>query len=62
MQTFPFLFAQAHGPLCALLVYGPLVWPPLLPVSVALKNKPPIMSSSNIQTIDLPMDCTAWRF
>jgi len=38
------------------------VWPPLQPVSVAQKNKPSTMSSSNIQSIDLLMDCTAWRF
>ena len=38
------------------------VWPPLRPVSVAHKNKPSTMSSSNVQSIDLPMDCTAWRF
>ena len=36
--------------------------PPLRPVSVAQKNKPSTMSSSNVQSIDLPMDCTAWRF
>ena len=40
------------------------VWPwlPLQPVNVAQKNKPSTMSSSNVQSIDLPMDCTAWRF
>ena len=37
------------------------VWPPLRPVSVAQKNKPLTMSSSNVQSIDLPIDCTAWR-
>ena len=37
------------------------VWPPLRPVSVA-QNKPSTMLSSNVQSIDLPMDCTAWRF
>jgi len=35
------------------------VWPPLRPVSVAQKNKPSTMSSSSVQSIDLPMDCTA---
>jgi len=34
----------------------------LRPVSVTQKNKPSTMLSSNIQSIDLPMDCTAWRF
>ena len=38
------------------------VWPPLRPVSVAQKNKPSTMSSSSVQSIDLPTDCTAWRF
>jgi len=38
------------------------VWPPLWHVSVAQKNKPSNMSSSNVQSIDLPMDCTAWWF
>jgi len=38
------------------------VWPPLRPVSVAQKNKPSTMSSSNVQSIYLPKDCTAWRF
>jgi len=38
------------------------VWPPLRPVSEAQKNKPSTMSSSNVQPIDLPMECTAWRF
>ena len=33
------------------------VWPPLRPVSVAQKNKPSTMLSSNVQSIDLPMDC-----
>jgi len=31
-------------------------------VSVAKKNKPATMLSSNVQSIDLPMDCMAWRF
>jgi len=31
-------------------------------VSVAQKNKPSTMLSSNVQSIDLPMDCMAWRF
>jgi len=38
------------------------VWPPLRPVSVAQKNKSSTMLSSNVQSIDLLMDCTAWRF
>ena len=38
------------------------VWPPLRPVSVAQKNKPLTTLSSNVQSIDLPMDCMAWRF
>jgi len=38
------------------------VWPPLRPVSVAQKNKPSTMLSSNVQSIDLPMDYMAWRF
>ena len=36
------------------------VWLPLRPVSVAYKNKPSTMLSSNVQFIDLPMDCVAW--
>ena len=35
------------------------VWHSLRPVSVAQKNKPSTMSSSNVQPIDLPTDCTA---
>ena len=38
------------------------LWPPLRPVSVAQKDKPSTMLSSNVQSIDLPMDCMAWRF
>ena len=38
------------------------VCPPLRPVSVAQKNKPSTMLSSNVQSIDLLMDCMAWRF
>ena len=38
------------------------VWPPPQPVTVAQKNKPSTMLSSNVQSIDLPMDCMAWRF
>jgi len=38
------------------------VWPPLLPVSVAQKNKPSTMTPSNVQYIDLSTDCMAWRF
>ena len=37
-------------------------WSPLRSVSVAQKNKPSTMLSSNVQSIDLPTDCTAWRF
>ena len=37
------------------------VWPPLRPVSETQNNKPSTMSSSNVQSIDLPMDCMAWR-
>jgi len=36
--------------------------PSLRPVSVAQKNKQSTMFSSNVQCIDLPMDCMAWRF
>jgi len=35
---------------------------PLRPVSVAQKTKPSTMLSSNLQSIDLPTECTAWRF
>jgi len=35
------------------------VWPPLWPVSVAQKNKPSTMLSSNVQSIDVLMDCMA---
>ena len=38
------------------------LWPPLRPVSVAQKNKQSTMLSFNVQSIDLPMDCMAWRF
>jgi len=38
------------------------VWPPLRPVTVAQKNKPSTMLPSHVQSIDLLMDCTAWRF
>jgi len=38
------------------------VWHPLRSVSVAQKNKPSTMSSSNVQSTDLLTDCTAWRF
>ena len=37
------------------------VWPPLRPVSMA-QNKPSTMLSSSVQSIDLLMDCMAWRF
>jgi len=39
-----------------------VVWPPLRPVSVAQKNKPSTMLSSNFQSIDFLMDRMAWRF
>ena len=38
------------------------VCPPLRPVSVAQKDKPSTMLSTNVQYIDLLMDCMAWRF
>jgi len=38
------------------------VWPSLPPVSVSQTNKPSTMFSSSVQSIDLRMDCTAWRF
>ena len=38
------------------------VWPPLHPVSVAQKNKPPTMLSSDVQSIELPVDCKVWQF
>jgi len=34
---------------------------PMRPVSVAQKNKPLTISSCNVQSIDLPIDCIAWR-
>jgi len=37
------------------------VWFRLRPVSVAQKNKSLTMLSSNVKSIDLLMDCTAWR-
>ena len=37
------------------------VWPPMQPVSVVQNNKSSTMLSSNLQFIDLPIDCTAWR-
>ena len=53
MRTRPLLrFASA---------YTNGVWPPLRPVSVAQKNKPSTMLSSNVQSIDFFMDCTAWQ-
>ena len=36
------------------------VWPLLWPVSVAQNNKLLTMLSSNVQSINLPMDCIAW--
>jgi len=38
------------------------VWLPLRTVSVAQKNEPSTMLSTNVQSIDLPMNCTALRF
>ena len=38
------------------------VWPRIRPMSVAQKNKPSTMLSSNVQSIDLLMECMAWRF
>ena len=38
------------------------LWPLLRPVSESQKNKPPTMLSYNVQSTDLPMDCTTWRF
>ena len=35
------------------------VWPHLGPLSVARNNKPSTVLSSNVQSIELPMDCTA---
>jgi len=35
------------------------VWPPVRSVSVAQKNKPSTMLSSNVPSIDLPTDCMA---
>ena len=43
-------------------VFANEVWPPLRPVSVAQKNKRSTMLSSTVQSIDLLMDCIAWRF
>ena len=37
-------------------------WPLLRLVSVAQRITPSTMLSSNVQSIDLLMDCTAWRF
>ena len=37
------------------------VWPPLRHVSVAQRNKPLTMLSSNVQSTDLLIDCMAWR-
>ena len=38
------------------------VWPPLQPVWRRRTNRRPCMLSSNVQFIDLPVDCMAWRF
>ena len=35
---------------------------PLRPVGVAPKNKPSTMFSCNVQSIELLIDCTTWRF
>ena len=37
------------------------IWSLLRPVSAAQKSKPSNMLSSNVRSIDLPMDYTAWR-
>jgi len=37
-------------------------WPLLQLVSVAQKNRPLTMLYFTVQSIDLPMDCMAWRF
>jgi len=49
-RTFPLLLVQMG------------LWPPLRPVSVAQKNKPSTMLSSYVKSIDLPINCMAWRF
>jgi len=36
------------------------VWPPLRPVSMVQKNKLSTMLPSNVQSIELPMDYSAW--
>ena len=38
------------------------VWPHLRPVSAVQKNKPSTLLYSNVQSIDLLTDCTAWWF
>jgi len=38
--------------------YGPT----LRPVNVAQNNKPLTMLSSIVRSIDVPMECTVWRF
>ena len=38
------------------------IWPPVWSVNVAHKNKPSTMLSSNVQSIDLLVDYTAWCF
>jgi len=48
------LVADVSTPAC---ING--VWPSPWPVIVAQKNKPSTMLSSNVQSIDLPMDCMA---
>jgi len=42
--------------------YTNVVWHLLRLVGMVQKNKPSTMLSSNVQSIDLPMECTAWRF
>jgi len=55
-----FLCWQAVGSLLSSMASSQ-VWPPLLPVGVAQKNKPSTMLSSNIQSIDLLLiDFPAW--
>ena len=71
--THPSERPSQEQPGSSLIAYAPLsdvsapactngVWPPLRPVSVAQKNKPSTILSSNVQSIGLLMDCMAWRF
>ena len=68
--THPSERPSQEQPGSSLIAYAPLsdvsapactngVWPPLRPVSVAQKNKPSTILSSNVQSIDLPMECMA---